>query len=55
MWTRVLATGALVVVLTGLMGCSASLTPLPTPTTPSLASELVLYDWEDDLPQSPES
>lgn len=32
--------------------CAAKPTPLPTATAPSLAKELVFYDWEEDMPQS---
>ncbi len=36
----------------GILVACGTPTPLPKPTPPPLASELVLYGWEDDLPQS---
>ena len=41
---------AITLVLSGLPGCSLPI-PGPTPTSPTLASELVFYDWEGDMPQ----
>jgi len=32
--------------------CNTAPSPTPTPTPPTLATELTLYNWADDLPQS---
>jgi spermidine/putrescine transport system substrate-binding protein len=52
MWFRVLATITFIGAFLSLGGCNAGPPPLPTPTTPSLAKELIFYDWEEDMPQS---
>ncbi len=48
---RLLTTILAAVVLTLPVACG-SLLPVPTPTPPSLAEELIFYDWEEDMPQS---
>lgn len=35
-----------------LAGCTATLSPQPTPTAEPLAREIVFYDWVEDMPQS---
>src|SRR3972149_5887052 len=40
------------ITLIGLVACGSPLASQPTPTPPALATELVLYDWPDDIPQA---
>src|SRR3972149_2290267 len=43
---------ALMIVILGPLAACSGPAPAPTATAPPLASELVFYDWAEDMPQS---